>query len=43
MTDGTGTSSYTYNADGQLTATTDGAGNTTGYHYNTDGNPGLWI
>ena len=39
MTDGTGHSTYGYTADGQLRTTTDGAGNTTGYHYNPDGNP----
>ena len=33
MVDGTGKTSYTYDADGRLTAATDGAGHTTGYTY----------
>jgi RHS repeat-associated protein len=38
MTDDTGTSSYSYNPFGQLKSATNGAGQTVGYSYNTDGN-----
>jgi RHS repeat-associated protein len=39
MTDATGTTSYTSNADGQPTTVTSGAGQTVSYAYNPDGNP----
>jgi RHS repeat-associated protein len=39
MTDGTGTTSYTSNADGQPTTVTNGAGQSVSYAYNADGNP----
>jgi RHS repeat-associated protein len=39
MTDGTGTTSYTNNADGQPTKVTNGAGQSVSYAYNADGNP----
>ena len=38
MTDATGSSSYTYDPFGELTAATNGAGQTTGYGYDADGN-----
>lgn len=38
MSDGTGTSSYSYDVFGELTAETNGAGATTGYAYDADGN-----
>lgn len=38
MTDGTGTTSYSYDSLNQLTKVTDGAGHTTSYHYDTVGN-----
>jgi RHS repeat-associated protein len=37
MSDATGSSSYVYDPFGELTSTTDGAGQTTGYGYNADG------
>jgi RHS repeat-associated protein len=37
MTDATGSSSYTFNPFGELTSTTNGAGQTTGYGYDADG------
>ncbi len=38
MSDGTGTTSYTYDTLGQLTSITDGHGDTVGYTYDADGN-----
>jgi RHS repeat-associated protein len=38
MTDATGSSSYTWNPFSELTSTTNGAGQTTGYGYDADGN-----
>ncbi|MFD3498976.1 RHS repeat-associated core domain-containing protein [Streptomyces sp. NPDC058678] len=38
MADGTGTSTWTYDAFGDLTAQTDGAGNSVGYGYDAGGN-----
>ena len=38
MSDATGTSSYLYDPFGELTSTTNGAGQTTGYGYDADGN-----
>ena len=37
MTDGTGTSSYAYDPFGELTAATNGAGQTVSYSYDADG------
>jgi RHS repeat-associated protein len=39
MSDATGSSSYTYDPFGELTSTTNGAGQATGYGYNADGQP----
>jgi RHS repeat-associated protein len=39
MTDGTGTTTYTSNPDGQPTTVTNGAGQSVSYAYNPDGNP----
>ena len=38
-TDATGTSSFTYDPFGELTSTTNGANQTTGYSYDADGDP----
>jgi RHS repeat-associated protein len=38
MTDGTGSSSYSYNPFGELTSAQNGAGQTVGYSYDADGN-----
>ncbi|MEU6851532.1 RHS repeat-associated core domain-containing protein [Actinacidiphila alni] len=39
MTDGTGTSTWTYDTFGELTGQSDGAGNTVTYAYDANGNP----
>jgi RHS repeat-associated protein len=39
MSDATGSSSYSYDPFGELTSTTNGAGQVTGYGYNGDGQP----
>jgi YD repeat-containing protein len=39
MTDATGTSSFVYDPFGEQTSAQNGAGQTTGYAYDADGNP----
>jgi YD repeat-containing protein len=39
MSDATGSSSFSYDPFGELTSTTNGAGQVTGYSYNADGQP----